>query len=255
MSASSDKQNPTLSPPADNAQILHVLTHGVMTEAHGGLLKWSSNRTFLVCLEYEAVRLLAVYKPQRGERPLWDFPDGTLCLRETAAYTISAALGWHVVPPTVLRGGTGGIGSVQYYIPHDPEVNYFTLEESFAGQLQQMVALDLMINNADRKGGHCLVDERGKMWGIDHGIAFHTAPKLRTVIWDFAGQPIPDTLLKDMERVYCLVEDPSQPLRSSLEKLLDRTEVGAFLARTRKLLQRREFPRPGPGPNYPWPPV
>jgi uncharacterized repeat protein (TIGR03843 family) len=242
----------------DTPRLLRLLARGTMREARGlaeGLLRWSSNATILVALADSTHRILAVYKPQRGERPLWDFPDGTLCCREMAAFVLSNALGWRVVPPTVLREGPRGLGSVQLYIPHDPEVNYFSLPEGCETQLQRMSAFDYVINNADRKGGHCLLDQDGHLWGIDHGIGFHATPKLRTVIWDFAGQPVPEPLLIDLERVYCEAEQVGVGLRQQLDNLLARNEVESALARMRKLLQRREFPRPGPGPNYPWPPV
>jgi hypothetical protein len=199
--------------------------------------------------------ILAVYKPQRGERPLWDFPDGTLCYREVAAYVVSEALKWDIVPPTVLRDGLRGVGSVQLYVNSKPEVNYFSLDERFADQLKRFAAFDYIINNADRKGGHCLLDAQNHLWGIDHGIGFHTSPKLRTVIWDFAGQPVPEPILRDLQRLCAEVEDPRNCTRSELDKLLAQAEVQALLVRLRRLLQRREYPRPGPGPNYPWPPV
>ncbi len=243
----------------DVPRVLRWLSEGRMCEAQQGVLRWSSNSTLLVSLALDQPdapqALLAVYKPQRGERPLWDFPDGTLCRREYAAFLVSQALGWQIVPPTVLRDGLRGFGSVQLYIAHDPEVNYFTLDETFRAPLMKMVAFDYVINNADRKGGHCIVSQDGHLWGIDHGIGFHTAPKLRTVIWDFAGEPIPEDLLADLERLYCEVEAPTEPLRYALNGLLTEAEINALLARLRKLIQRREYPRPGPGPNYPWPPV
>ncbi|PJF36233.1 MAG: hypothetical protein CUN49_06455 [Candidatus Thermofonsia Clade 1 bacterium] len=243
----------------DVPRVLRWLSEGKMREANQLGLRTSSNSTFLVSLAPNTPdapqALLAVYKPQRGERPLWDFPDGTLCRREYAAFLVSQALGWQIVPPTVLRDGLRGFGSVQLYIVHNPEVHYFTLDERFHDQLRKMVAFDYVINNADRKGGHCIVSEDGHLWGIDHGIGFHTAPKLRTVIWDFAGEPIPEELLTDLERLYCEVESPAEPLRYALSELLSEAEINALMARLRKLLQRREYPRPGPGLNYPWPPV
>jgi uncharacterized repeat protein (TIGR03843 family) len=144
---------------------------------------------------------------------------------------------------------------VQFHVDCDPEVNYFTLDERFADQLRRFAAFDYVINNADRKGGHCLLDANNHLWGIDHGIGFHTVPKLRTVIWDFAGQPVPEPLLIDVQRVCAEVEDQRNRVRIELDKLLASAEVSALLARMRRLLQRREYPRPGPGPNYPWPPV
>jgi uncharacterized repeat protein (TIGR03843 family) len=235
-------------------QMVQLLACGEMREEHG-MLRWSSNYAFLVSIAEGDLSALAVYKPQRGERPLWDFPDGTLCYREVAAFVVSNALGWQLVPPTVLRDGSRGLGSVQLFIHNNPEVNYFSLDERFADQLKRFAAFDYVINNADRKGGHCLVDADGHVWGIDHGIGFHTAPKLRTVIWDFAGQPVPELLLKDVQRVCAEIEDPCNAVRLDLDKLLADTEVQALQARMRRLVQRREYPRPGPGPNYPWPPV
>lgn len=239
---------------SDIPRILHLLTCGNVRDEHG-MLRWSSNYTFLVSVSEANEKTLAVYKPQRGERPLWDFPDGTLCYREVAAYRISAALGWALVPPTVLRDGPRGIGSVQFYIEHDPEVNYFTFDDSHAEQLRRMALFDYITNNADRKGGHCLLDDSNHVWGIDHGICFHPAPKLRTVIWDFAGQAVPEQLLCDVQRIAEEVDQPSSPLRRELDQLLAEAEVQALQSRIRRVLHRREFPRPGPGPNYPWPPV
>lgn len=240
--------------PINVARVLQLLNCGSMREEHG-MLRWSSNYAFLVSIVDDQESTLAVYKPQRGERPLWDFPDGTLCLREVAAYVMSDALGWQVVPPTVLRDGSRGLGSVQLFIQNNPEVNYFSLDERFADPLMRFAAFDYLINNADRKGGHCLLASDGHLWGIDHGIGFHTAPKLRTVIWDFAGQPVPTALMGDVQRVCSEVEDTRSRLRMELDKLLADSEVNALMARMRRLCQRREYPRPGPGPNYPWPPV
>jgi hypothetical protein len=238
----------------DVARILQVLSCGQLRDEHG-MLRWSSNYTFLVSVAEGDVRFKAVYKPQRGERPLWDFPDGTLCYREVAAFHVSAQLGWDVVPPTVLREGPRGIGSVQYYIDHNPDVNYFSLDETYADQLRKLAAFDYITNNADRKGGHCLLDAHDHVWGIDHGICFHAAPKLRTVIWDFAGQPVPESLLHDLQGMLKEVEDGTSPLRQVLDRLLTTQELNALQSRMRRLIQRREYPRPGPGPNYPWPPV
>jgi uncharacterized repeat protein (TIGR03843 family) len=239
---------------AEVLQILQTLNCGTVREEQG-MLRWSSNYTFLVSIEDTQGRYLAVYKPQRGERPLWDFPDGTLCYRETASFVVSDFLNWRIVPPTVLRDGPRGLGSIQLYIENDPDVNYFSLDGHAVPQLQRIAAFDYVINNADRKGGHILRDSFGHIWGIDHGIAFNAVPKLRTVIWDFAGQRIPDSVLQDVERLCLEVDNVKSKLRMQLDKLLADAELASFLARIRRLLQRREFPRPGPGPNYPWPPV
>ena len=155
-------------------------------------MAWSSNATFLVNASLDGIEVPAVYKPQRGERPLWDFPDGTLCHREVAAYELSEALGWSIVPETVLRDGPYGIGMVQRFVDHDPDDHYFTLLEAHMDDFRRFAAFDVLANNADRKGGHCLLAQRdGHIWGIDHGLTFHVADKLRTVIWDFAGEPRP----------------------------------------------------------------
>ncbi|HZA00484.1 MAG TPA: SCO1664 family protein, partial [Acidimicrobiales bacterium] len=168
-------------------------------------MPWSSNATFLVEVRAGGRCLRAVYKPRRGERPLWDFPDG-LDRREVAAYELSAWLGWDIVPETVLRDDGSlpyGAGSLQRFVPFDPEVHYFTLieDESRHDTLRTICCFDVIANSADRKGGHCLVGEDGRMWAVDNGLTFHRETKLRTVIWDFGGQPIPDHLLADVQRL------------------------------------------------------
>jgi hypothetical protein len=240
--------------PVTTERVREILQKGSV-ETEYGVMRWSSNYTFLLSVAYDGMEVMAVYKPQKGERPLWDFPDGTLCYREAAAYETSYVLGWQVVPPTVLREGPHGLGSMQFYIDHDPETNYFSLDERFYPQLRRLAAFDHLVNNADRKGGHCLLDGTGHLWGIDHGITFNTDHKLRTVIWDFAGQPIPESLLADIERLCSQVDDQSSDYRQTLEALLDYREVAAFRRRIDHLLRTRQFPQPGRGPNYPWPPV
>lgn len=235
-------------------RLLRALEHGTIDTEYG-MMRWSSNYTFLISVEHDDIKTMAVYKPQRGERPLWDFPDGTLCYREVASFLTSEQLGWQVVPPTVLREGPRGLGSVQFYIDHDPELNYFSFDETVHPQLLRMALFDHLVNNADRKGGHVLLDADGHLWGIDHGITFHAAPKLRTVIWDFANESIPDTFLEDMEQLCRELACETSPYRQRLEKLLSPTELIAFEKRVRRLLKLRRFPRPGSGPNYPWPPV
>ena len=145
--------------------------------------------------------MLAVYKPQAGEAPLWDFPDGTLGQREVAAYTLASALGWPSVPPTVWREGPEGPGSVQAFVDADFEEHYFTLRSAFAEQFRRVAAFDLVANNADRKGGHCLlVRDTGVVWLIDHGVCFAVEPKLRTVVWDHAGEPVPGSKVRPAGR-------------------------------------------------------
>lgn len=241
-------------PQLDSATIRRVLDCGRMQDEQA-TLRWSSNYTFLVTLIDADTQVRAVYKPQRGERPLWDFPDGTLCYREACAYAVSDTLGWDLIPPMVLRDGSRGVGSVQRYIEHDPDMNYFTLDESYLDDLRKIAAFDYIINNADRKGGHILQDMDGRLWCIDHGIAFHAAPKLRTVIWNFAGERIPANLHTDLTRLAATVADRSSNLYQQFDRLLEVSEISAFQSRLRRLIERREYPRPGPGPNYPWPPI
>jgi uncharacterized repeat protein (TIGR03843 family) len=212
-------------------------------------MPWSSNATFLVELCHEGVSMPAVYKPTRGERPLWDFPGG-LHRREVAAYRLSEALGWGVVPETVIREEAPlGPGSLQRFVPADFTQHYFTLLErpELHDALRTICTFDLVANNADRKGGHCLLDEDGRVWAIDNGLCFHTDPGLRTVIWDFAGEAVPPALLDDVARVVAAPE-------TGLEDLLDAAEVDALRRRGRALLARPRFPDAGTSRYaYPWP--
>lgn len=248
-----DHDSETQSIPVAFDRVLETLEKGAFAEEYG-ILRWSSNYAFLVAVAHDDLTVTAVYKPQKGERPLWDFPDGTLCYREYASFLTSQVLGWEIVPPTALREGSRGLGSVQFYIDHDPEMNYFAFDETKVPQLMRMAVFDYLINNTDRKGGHCLVDAQGHVWGIDHGITFHTANKLRTVIWDYAGQDIPDAFLTDVERLAEQM-DGSTSFRHGLSRLLSSAEINAFETRIRYILRERRYPLPGPGPNYPWPPV
>jgi uncharacterized repeat protein (TIGR03843 family) len=222
-------------------------------EMHG-LLPYGSNYTFLVSLLHCEHKVLAVYKPVQGERPLWDFPDETLALREVAAFLVSNTLGWDFVPPTVYRDGPHGPGSVQWFVDAQDGVHYFTLGEADRPTLQRVALFDVLINNADRKGGHIIRDKQGKLWCIDHGVCFHSDPKLRTVVWDFAGEPIPDDLLADLRDFReCLAGD--ETLRTALDTLLTPAEVASLRRRTDRLLRLKHYPDPGPGRNFPWPPV
>ncbi|MBO0747703.1 MAG: SCO1664 family protein [Acidimicrobiaceae bacterium] len=214
-----------------------------------GRMPWSSNGTFLVTVTYAEVEVAAIYKPGRGERPLWDFPDG-LYRREVAAFELARQLGWNMVPETVLRHDAPlGEGSLQRFVDADFEQHYFTLleEERHHPALRRMATFDLVANNADRKGGHCLLDRESEIWGIDHGLCFHTESKIRTVIWDFAGEPIDDNLVRDLERFDR--HGPSRELRA----LLHDDEVEAMVRRVRRLLARPRFPEPRSGRPYPWP--
>lgn len=233
---------------------LETLQHGTLTLK--GRFVWGSNYTFLVEVEHEGNLLQAVYKPTRGERPLWDFPEATLAHREVAAYLVSEALGWELVPPTVYRSdGLMGAGSAQLFIDHDPEYHYFNMSPEDRQRLRPVVLFDLLVNNADRKGSHLLKDAAEHVWLIDHGICFHVEDKLRTVIWDFAGEPIPAGLLASLESFHQRLEH-DDALGESLGAHLALREVQALGERAAVLLESRCFPDPGEDRRfYPWPPV
>ncbi|MCB0082579.1 MAG: SCO1664 family protein [Caldilineaceae bacterium] len=238
------------------AEVLQTLANGEIEKQ--GLLPYSSNHSFLVIVRDENLALPAVYKPERGENPLWDFEWGTLCMREAAAYLVSAALNWRLIPPTVLRDGFYGRGSVQFYIDHDADEHYFTVQDDarFAETFRQLSLFDFIVNNADRKSGHCLIGHDDRLWAIDHGICFHTEYKLRTVIWEFSGEPIEDQLLQDLSKLQCDLKQHEEALSQKLYELLNIDEYDALLARVELLLRRQSYPVPQPHRrNYPWPPV
>lgn len=238
-------------PDPGRPEILSLLTGGEMRLM--GLLPNASNYTFLAEVSGGDGSALAVYKPREGEAPLWDFPDGTLCRREVAAYVLARSLGWPAVPPTVLRDGPHGPGSVQLFVDADPRQHFFTLRESVPEAFLPFAAFDVVANNADRKGGHCLLDAAGTIWAVDHGVCFSPEPKLRTVVWDFAGDPVPAPLLEDVGRVS--KELRSGQLRQELLELLSKREVDAAARRGERLVATGRFPMPGAGRSYPWPPV
>jgi uncharacterized repeat protein (TIGR03843 family) len=232
-------------PPAAGA--LTVLLDGEIELQ--GRMPWSSNSTFLVTVCHDQTVLQAIYKPHRGERPLWDFPDG-LYRREVAAYVLSEALGWALVPETVLRDDAPfGAGSLQRFVDADFEQHYFTLLEEHPethDALRAMCVFDLVANNADRKGGHCLLAADGHLWGIDHGLCFHVEAKVRTVIWDFAGERIADHLLADLERLAAAAP-------AELAPLLSPAEVAAVERRAAAVVRAGRYPAPGSSRPYPWP--
>lgn len=225
-----------------------TLEHGTLEIL--GRLPWSSNASFVVQVCFEDDETVAVYKPVRGERPLWDFPPG-LHRREVAAWLVSEALGWGLVPQTIVRDGPLGEGSVQQFVDADHAQHYYTLydggDDAVLAQLRTVCAFDLLINNTDRKSGHCLLDEAGKIWAIDHGLAFHAQCKLRTVIWDFAGEPVPDALRRDFARF------AAQPLPTAIDELLDPFECDALTTRARGLSETEAFPSDQSGRRVPWP--
>lgn len=217
-------------------------------------MPWSSNHTYLIRVCHQGTETLAIYKPRRGERPLWDFPGGTLCQRETAAFVLSEALGWSIVPYTLLRDGPAGPGMVQLFVEHDPDQHFFTLRDGRAGRFRQFALFDVVANNADRKSGHCLRDHHGHVWGIDHGLAFHPALKLRTVIWDYEGEPIPAVLAADLSRLAADL-DGSGEWSARLGALLSGDEIEAMRGRLGWLLEQGVFPAPFTDYPYPWPMV
>ncbi len=237
-------------------RVLETLHLGEMEEK--GLLPYSSNHSFLVVVEHGDVALPAVYKPQRGEAPLWDFEWGTLCKRETAAYEVSRALGWGVVPPTVLRLGSRGLGSVQFFIEHDREAHYFSASEDarYADAFRRLAIFDFIVNNADRKSGHCLIGVDGRVWAIDHGICFHVEYKLRTVIWEFSCEMIEEAYLADLDALRSELTGADSELRHRLAGLLNQAENAAMHKRVEHLLRTRMYPAPSPQRrNFPWPPI
>ena len=213
-----------------------------------GRMPWSSNATFLVEATLDGATAMGVYKPGRGERPLHDFPAG-LYRREVAMYELSEQLGWGLVPLTVERDGPLGTGSVQHFVDADFEQHYFTLvgDDAYTEALQRLCLLDVVANNTDRKGGHCLVDADGNIWGIDNGLSFHARFKLRTVIWEWGGEPIPAGMLDDLASLH-----EAGPA-TAVTEALDSFERDASLARTRALLHARAFPIDETGHRYPWP--
>ncbi len=220
-----------------------------------GRFIYSSNYTFMVTFQAEDRSFKAVYKPMEGERPLWDFPDQTLGKREVAAFLVSESLGWNLVPPTVFRtrGAPMGPGSLQTFIEHDPEYHYFNFKEKDKKQIPQVMLFDLLINNADRKAGHLLIDLQGNLWLIDHGLCFHIEEKVRTVIWEHAGEPIPEELLADLKALIPTLNSGGH-LFQNLASLLNRFEIEALQNRAEALVESGEYPRPPEDRRaYPWP--
>ena len=235
--------------------LLTALRRGVLTLE--GQFVIGSNATYLGTIEHDGIKMPVVYKPARGERPLWDFPEGSLARREVAAFLVSTALGWELVPPTIYRwDGPGGPGSVQLFIDHDAQYHYFNFQPEHRQRLRPVVLFDVIINNADRKGGHVLIDPKEHLWIIDHGVCFHVEDKLRTVIWDFAGETISPDLREDMRRFAERLEQPEQRLHHLLARLLSKKEVNAMRHRVEDLLKSRQFPAASSTRRpYPWPPV
>ena len=213
-----------------------------------GRMPWSSNSTFLVDARRGDQLLQGVYKPGRGERSLHDFPP-CLYRREAAAYELARYLGWNLVPPTVVRDGPLGEGSVQLLIPCDYDEHYFTLHDDprRANELVRLAAFDMVANNTDRKSGHVLAGHDGQLWAVDNALCFHHQFKVRTVIWDFAGDPIGDGPTADLVRLL------ADGLSEGLSRMLDPLERDAVLTRARAVVEAGELPVDASGRRVPWP--
>jgi uncharacterized repeat protein (TIGR03843 family) len=271
--------------------VVEALTHGDLEVV--GQITESSNVALLCEVQGDVVREAAeatgapihvIYKPVRGERPLWDFPDGTLAGREVATFVVSRAGGWDVVPPTVLRDGALGEGSVQLWIgdPFAPSADrrpvdvcspravpkgwLSVIDGEMRGRgsvsvihqdrddVRDVAVLDAVVNNGDRKGSHLQRDRVGALWGFDHGVTFSADPKLRTVLWGWAGDPLRDVDVTRLERLQEQLDDASSPVRADLDRLLPADDVRALVRRVTKLLRSRRHPRPSGGwPAIPWP--
>jgi uncharacterized repeat protein (TIGR03843 family) len=245
---------PELSPfrerePIGTARALDLLREGELETI--GRMPYSSNATFLVDVEHRGLRAQAIYKPHRGERPLWDFPAG-LYQREVAAFLVAVDLGWDIVPPTVVRHEAPlDVGSLQLFMPASFEEHYFTLHEAgptHDDAFRRICALDIVINNTDRKSGHCLLGRDGHIWAIDHGVAFHHEFKLRTVLWDFAGESLPGDITDALRRFL------ERGLSEQVAALIDPFERDAVLTRAEALITAGRFPHDDTGGRrYPWP--
>jgi uncharacterized repeat protein (TIGR03843 family) len=217
-----------------------------------GRLVDASNATLFCTASLDGVAAAVVYKPVQGERPLWDFPDGTLAGRELAAYLVSQATGWDVVPPTVLREGPFGTGMCQLWVDVDESVDLVELARSDHPALRRMAVFDAVVNNADRKGGHLLPTAAGHVHGVDHGVCFSAEDKLRTLLWQWRGRSLPEEALEVLGRVRAELEGP---LAEQLADHLTRTEVRATIARVDRLLTTGRYPLPSQDwPAIPWPP-
>ena len=237
-------------PGSDPGEALRRLRSGTITECK--LVPWGSNYTFAVVLaspdDPDVETVLGIYKPRAGEAPLWDFPSGTLYQREYASYLLADALGWDFIPPTVIRDGPHGIGTVQLYVEPEHDSHYFSFRETHQDELRRMAVFDLVTNNADRKAGHCFRDRtRTRIWGIDHGLTFNVQPKLRTVIWDFCGEEIPAELVAGLTRIH-----DDLAIAELLAPHLDPLELHALRARAARLIDDGVFPQLSSRRNIPY---
>jgi uncharacterized repeat protein (TIGR03843 family) len=242
--------DPGLRAPVDDDEALRLLRDGVI-DVEGRMLD-ASNVTLVGTIRAGSLTAECIYKPVAGERPLWDFPDGTLAGREISAYLVSAATGWRVVPPTVLREGPFGPGMVQLWMNGDEDVDLAAFVRRNDPALRRMAVFDAVVNNADRKGGHIIPMRDGHVYGVDHGICFSVDPKLRTLLWRWAGTPLPEEAVEVLTR---LDEELRGDLGEELHEHLTRREVRRTQQRVAELLRTGLHPEPsGDWPALPWPP-
>jgi hypothetical protein len=239
----------------DQPNALNVILENGEIELKGQFML-GNNYTFLVNVNHAGSVIPAVYKPRRGEQPLWDFPENTLAGREVCAYQVSQALGFGMVPLTLLRDGPLGPGSLQEYIDYNPNHHYFNFKPADIDRLRPVALFDLLVNNADRKGGHILFQKGTRnIYLIDHGLCFHAEDKLRTVVWDFAGEPIPAGLLATLTTFHAELTRPGS-LPATLGLHLNPEELAALRSRAEALLEVRQFPFPPEDRRaFPYPPI
>ena len=237
----------------DHQAILRILEEGEVSLQ--GQFVDSSNATFFVTCQLGGESIKAVYKPEAGQTELYDFEPATLPRREVAAWLICQAAGWDFVPPTIHQkdGLPFGAGSLQLFVEHDPRLHYLALEEKERSPFRKVALFDLVVNNADRKSGHILFADVGEWWAIDQALCFHALPKLRTVIWDFIGEPFDEDEVCALHRLASALE-PQSALNLRLKELLQETEIDAMRQRLQILLEQRTFPAPDPARRpVPWP--
>ena len=218
-----------------------------------GLHPGGSNYVFVVRLADDDEEVYGIYKPAAGERPLRDFPYGTLHNRELSAYVVADELGWPSVPPTVVREGPHGVGSVQLFIDADFTKHYFNLRDERLDDYMPIAMFDVLVNNADRKGGACLLDADGQLWAVDHGLTFNPLARRRTVMFEFNGTPYSDELLQSLDGFVSTLDDTEADLRKMLADTLDDHEIDSLVRRGKEMLDDRSFPVLDPDWNVPWP--
>ena len=233
------------------AEIVAILKDGEFGELK--LVPWGSNYTFIapLCTPQGQEDSAVIYKPRNGEAPLWDFEGGTLYKREHAAYLVSKALNWHIIPPVIVRDGPHGVGTVQLFVDVDERKQYYDFRDKHAHELMRIAIFDYITNNADRKASHCLLGADNFLWFIDHGLCFNSVDKLRTVIWDYAGQVIPPDIIGDLSDLMGDVVR-LKALRSQLSSLLRRREVDLFFERIESILTNPSFPYLTSRRSVPW---